>query len=242
MVAAAPASGPAASPPARSSASCVLVVVAVATAIALFEIPTRVIGLLGLVPLALGLRGLVALRHPEAAPAPGPAGRRAAASRRPPWSPSAPGATTWPSTSPVPGGRRHRAHRHGARSSWPGEALLTLFMLRGRTPPARGAAADAVGVVAAPLLYCAIGCSSWSRPARSRSIRLARLGPTAAGSGCELLHHDPARALRLVVRLQDALRRRRHVVVQLHHLVVGRAVHLGRDRRSRRARGRPGSS
>ncbi len=50
---------------------------AVAVAIALFEIPTRLIGLLGLVPLALGLRGLVALRHPEARVARRPPGLRA---------------------------------------------------------------------------------------------------------------------------------------------------------------------
>jgi cadmium resistance protein CadD (predicted permease) len=43
----------------------VLVVAAVGMALVLFEISTRIIGLLGLVPLALGLRGLWALRHAE---------------------------------------------------------------------------------------------------------------------------------------------------------------------------------
>ena len=40
-----------------------LVVASVAMALVLFEISTRIIGLLGLVPLTLGLRGLWGLRH-----------------------------------------------------------------------------------------------------------------------------------------------------------------------------------
>ncbi len=40
-----------------------IVVVAAATAIALFDVPTRAIGLLGLVPLLIGVRGLIELRH-----------------------------------------------------------------------------------------------------------------------------------------------------------------------------------
>jgi cadmium resistance protein CadD (predicted permease) len=40
-----------------------IVLVSAAAAGALFELPTRWVGLLGLVPLALGIRGLVALRH-----------------------------------------------------------------------------------------------------------------------------------------------------------------------------------
>ena len=63
----------AAAPPARARRIAlgqvigfvVLVIAAIAMAVLLFEIPTRIIGLLGLVPLALGLRGLLALRHPE---------------------------------------------------------------------------------------------------------------------------------------------------------------------------------
>src|SRR5580658_2417298 len=43
----------------------ILVGAAAATAVALFEFSTRTIGLLGLVPLALGLRGLWQLRDPE---------------------------------------------------------------------------------------------------------------------------------------------------------------------------------
>jgi len=46
----------------------VVVAVSAAGAAALFEIPTRWIGLLGLVPLALGLRGLVALARARGAP------------------------------------------------------------------------------------------------------------------------------------------------------------------------------
>jgi cadmium resistance protein CadD (predicted permease) len=44
-----------------------LVVVAAAAAAVLFEFSTAVVGLLGLVPLAIGLRGLVALRRSRAA-------------------------------------------------------------------------------------------------------------------------------------------------------------------------------
>ena len=45
--------------------SAVLVGVSVVVAVALLSIPTHWIGLLGLVPLALGVRGLLALRRPE---------------------------------------------------------------------------------------------------------------------------------------------------------------------------------
>ena len=40
-----------------------IVLVSAAAAGALFELPTRWVGLLGLVPIALGIRGLMALRH-----------------------------------------------------------------------------------------------------------------------------------------------------------------------------------
>ena len=42
-----------------------LVIASLGMALLLFEISTRVIGLLGLVPLALGIRGLIGLRHAE---------------------------------------------------------------------------------------------------------------------------------------------------------------------------------
>ena len=63
----------------------VLVAAAAAVAAALFDIPTRWVGLLGLVPIAIGLRALVAWRRP-----PGP-GQRPTMSRR--W-PTAGGAAT----------------------------------------------------------------------------------------------------------------------------------------------------
>jgi cadmium resistance protein CadD (predicted permease) len=38
---------------------------AIGMALLLFEIPARIIGLFGLVPMALGIRGLIGLRHAE---------------------------------------------------------------------------------------------------------------------------------------------------------------------------------
>ena len=97
----------------------VLVAVSAAAAAVLFEFSTAVVGLLGLVPLAIGVRGLVGLARPtpdEVEPggnrlAAGrrrgagggarAAGRRAGASRRRRWSPSRRAATTSPSYIPL---------------------------------------------------------------------------------------------------------------------------------------------
>jgi cadmium resistance protein CadD (predicted permease) len=133
-----------------------LVVGAVGMAVVLFEIPTRIIGLLGLVPLALGLRGLVALRHAE--------GRSRVARR-------AVGSGVVAATLITIGAGGDNlavyiplfrvARVAGTAASLLvfalGEVLLTLLVLRaGRHPRVRDAV-TAVGVFAAPVLYCAIG-------------------------------------------------------------------------------------
>ena len=134
----------------------VLVVAAVGMAILLFEIPTRIIGLLGLVPLALGLRGLLALRHAEG---------RSRVSRRAIGS----GVFAAAVITIGAGGDNLAAYiplfrvagLAGTAESLLvfalGEVLLTLFVLRaGRHPRVRNTV-TAVGVFAAPILYCAIG-------------------------------------------------------------------------------------
>jgi cadmium resistance protein CadD (predicted permease) len=134
----------------------VLVIGAVGMAVLLFEIPTRVIGLLGLVPLALGLRGLVALRRAE--------GRSRIARR-------AVGSGVVAATLITVGAGGDNlavyiplfrlARFSGTAESLLvfalGEVLLTLFVLRaGQHTGVRGAV-GAIGVFAAPILYCAIG-------------------------------------------------------------------------------------
>jgi cadmium resistance protein CadD (predicted permease) len=49
----------------QATAAAIAVWVSAAAAAVLFDVPTRWVGLLGFVPLALGLRGLIELRHPE---------------------------------------------------------------------------------------------------------------------------------------------------------------------------------
>jgi cadmium resistance protein CadD (predicted permease) len=56
----------------QASASAVAVAVAAAAAAVLFDVSTRWIGLLGFVPIALGLRGLIELRNPERRADPAP--------------------------------------------------------------------------------------------------------------------------------------------------------------------------
>jgi cadmium resistance protein CadD (predicted permease) len=134
----------------------VLVVGAVAMALILFEIPTRVIGLLGLVPLALGIRGLIGLRHAEG---------RARLSKRAFGSgviaamliTIGAGGDNLAVYIPLFRVARVRGTLAALLIFAVGEVLLTLFILRaGRHPRVRGIA-TAIGVVAAPVLYCAIG-------------------------------------------------------------------------------------
>jgi cadmium resistance protein CadD (predicted permease) len=133
-----------------------LVMGAIAMALILFEIPTRVIGLLGLVPLALGIRGLIGLRHGE--------GRERLAQR-------AFGSGVIAATLITIGAggdnlavyiplfrvARVRGTIGALLIFAAGEALLTLMVLRAGRHARVRAIATAIGAVAAPFLYCAIG-------------------------------------------------------------------------------------
>jgi cadmium resistance protein CadD (predicted permease) len=134
----------------------VLVIGAIGMAVLLFEIPTRIIGLFGLIPLTLGLRGLFLLRHTEGRSR---VGRRAIGS----------GVLAATMITIGAGGDNlavyiplFRVAGFGGTAASllvfaVGEVLLTLFVLRaGRHPHVRHAV-TAIGVFAAPVLYCAIG-------------------------------------------------------------------------------------
>jgi cadmium resistance protein CadD (predicted permease) len=133
-----------------------LVLGAIGMALLLFEISTRVVGLLGLVPLTLGLRGLIGLRHTES---------RARLSRR------AFGNGFFAASLVTIGAGGDNlavyiplfrvARVRGSLASLlifaVGETLLTLFIVRaGGHPRVRGAISS-IGVVTTPVLYCAIG-------------------------------------------------------------------------------------
>jgi cadmium resistance protein CadD (predicted permease) len=134
----------------------ILVAVAAGTAVALFEFSTRIIGLLGLVPLAIGLRGLVGLRHAQGRSDPA---KRAVGS----------GVIAAVLISIASGGDNLAVYiplfRVAGTASIvsiaavfaAGELLLSLFVLvAGRHPQARELVRR-IGVVATPILYCAIG-------------------------------------------------------------------------------------
>jgi cadmium resistance protein CadD (predicted permease) len=133
-----------------------LVLAALGMALLLFEISTRVIGLLGLIPLALGIRGLFELRHAES--------RARLAGRAIGSGFLAAAVVTFGA-----GGDNlavyiplfRVAHLRGTIGTLlifaVCEALLTLFILwAGRHPRVRGPM-TAIGVVATPILYCVIG-------------------------------------------------------------------------------------
>jgi len=134
----------------------VLVLGAIAMTLVLFEIPTSVIGLLGLVPLALGIRGLIGLRRAE--------GRQRLAKR-------AVGSGVMAATLITIGAggdnlavyiplfrvARVRGTIGALLVFAAGEVLLTLFILRAGRHRRVRAIVSATGVVAAPLLYCVIG-------------------------------------------------------------------------------------
>jgi cadmium resistance protein CadD (predicted permease) len=163
----------------------VLVVVAIAAAAVLFEFSTAVVGLLGLVPLTIGVRGLVALarRHPggeaEANAAAGVDGDVSAGVRKRRWR------WRWrPHTEQRAVGRSVTAaalvtiaaggdnlavyiplFRVGGAANVGaivavfvvGEALVTWVILAGgRHPKARGAMVR-MGHVAVPILLCCVG-------------------------------------------------------------------------------------
>jgi cadmium resistance protein CadD (predicted permease) len=135
---------------------CLLLIAAVGMAVLLFEIPTRVIGLLGLVPLAIGIRGLFGLRHPES---------RARLARRAVGS----GFVSATLVTIGAGGDNlavyiplfKASHVAGTIETLlvfaVGELLLTLFVLFAGQHRRVRAAVDSVAVFGAPVLYCAIG-------------------------------------------------------------------------------------
>ena len=134
----------------------VLVLVAVAAAVALFDVPTRAIGLLGLVPLTLGILGLFALRHPDAHQR---AARRAFGK----------GVFAAVVVTIGAGGDNlavyiplFRSANAGGRVATAlvfvvGEVLVTLLILNAGRHPRTRAAVSRIGTIATPLLYCAIG-------------------------------------------------------------------------------------
>jgi cadmium resistance protein CadD (predicted permease) len=154
----------AAAPPARARRIALgqvlgfilLVLAALGAAAVLFDIPTRVIGLLGLVPLGLGLRGLAGLRHPEER---GRLARRAVGS----------GVIAALAVTIAAGGDNLAVyiplfrvdHVVGTLETLLVfafcEFLLTLVILRAGRHPRVRAALTAFGVFATPLIYCAIG-------------------------------------------------------------------------------------
>ena len=154
----------AAAPPARARriaagqvvGFAVLVLLAAAAAIALFEVPARLIGLLGLVPLALGIRGLIALRHPEAHEG---AARRAFGA----------GLTAAALVTIGAGGDNLAVYIPLFRTADAGgrivtafvfvvlEILLTLFILSAGRHPRSRALTTRIGAFAAPVLFCVIG-------------------------------------------------------------------------------------
>ncbi len=136
--------------------SLAVALVALAVAVALFEVADRYIGLLGLVPIAYGVRDLVALRDPE---------RRSGH-----WTRSAGGgffaalavavgtsgdnlAVYIPTLRQV--GAAGKAVTLGVFAAL--EVVLCLFAVLAGRHPATLRTLDRVGVFAAPLLYIAIG-------------------------------------------------------------------------------------
>jgi len=156
MIAAAPAERARRIAAGQAAGFCLLVVGAIGMAVLLFEIPTRVIGLLGLVPLAIGIRGLVGLRHPE---------DRTRLARRAVGS----GFVAAAVVTIGAGGDNlavyiplFRATRVAGTVETLlvmalGEALLTLFVLVAGQHRRMRAAVDRIAVYGAPILYCAIG-------------------------------------------------------------------------------------
>jgi cadmium resistance protein CadD (predicted permease) len=134
----------------------VLVLAAVGMALVLFEISTRIIGLLGLVPLALGFRGLWDLRHAE--------GRSRVAARA-----FGSGLIAATLVTIGAGGDNLAVYIPLFRVArvrgtlWSllifalGELLLTMFVRRAGQHPAVRNAMTRLGAFAAPVLYCVIG-------------------------------------------------------------------------------------
>jgi cadmium resistance protein CadD (predicted permease) len=156
MVAAAPATRSRRIALGQAIGFALLVIGAVAMAALLFEIPTRIIGLLGLVPLVLGVRALLGLRDAE---------ERSRVARR------AVGSGVFAALAVTLGAGGDNlavyiplfrvARLAGTAETLLvfalGELLLTIFVLwAGLHPRVRGVVTR-FGVFAAPILYCAIG-------------------------------------------------------------------------------------
>jgi cadmium resistance protein CadD (predicted permease) len=153
----------------------VLVVVAAAGAAVLFEFSTAVVGLLGLVPLAIGVRGLVLLaRHGDdgdgaADAAPASTSKQRRRRFRPEQRAVGRGFTAAALVTFAAGGDNLAVYiplfRVGGATNIgvtaavfvAGEALVTwLILAGGRHPKARGAM-QRVGHVAVPILLCCVG-------------------------------------------------------------------------------------
>jgi cadmium resistance protein CadD (predicted permease) len=154
---------------------CVLVGVAAAAAVLLFEFSTAVVGLLGLVPLSIGVRGLVGLRRtkhgPDEATGAGSGGARTRWRARDPAAQRAVGRsfTAAALVTIAAGGDNLAAYiplfRVGGSTRLGaiaivftlGEVLVTALVLwGGRHPSARSTMAR-LGTVAVPVLLCCIG-------------------------------------------------------------------------------------
>jgi cadmium resistance protein CadD (predicted permease) len=134
----------------------ILVVAAASTAIALFELSTRTIGLLGLVPLAMGLRGVLALRHQAARTK---AARRAVGTGMVAATLITVGAGGDNLAVYIPLFRLDSVVNLSATAAVfvVGEVLLTFAVLRAGRHRLASDIVGRVGVFATPLLYCAIG-------------------------------------------------------------------------------------
>jgi cadmium resistance protein CadD (predicted permease) len=134
----------------------VLVIAAAGTALALFEFSSRAVGALGLIPLALGLRGLILLRR-------GGSHERLAARAM------GKGVIAATFITIAAGGDNLAVYIPLFRSAgWAGgavtalvfaagEVLVTWFILRVSAHPTTRQMAGRIGVVATPILYCLIG-------------------------------------------------------------------------------------
>jgi cadmium resistance protein CadD (predicted permease) len=134
----------------------ILVTAGIGMAALLFEIPTRAIGLFGLVPLAIGIRGLFGLRHPD---------NRARLARRAVGS----GFVAATLVTIGAGGDNlavyipifRAGHVGGTLETLLvfalGEVILTVFVLYAGQHQRVRAAVNAVAVFGTPVLYCAIG-------------------------------------------------------------------------------------
>ncbi len=145
-----------------------LVAVAAAAAVVLFEISSAVVGLLGLVPLAIGLRGLVGLRRHHAAPSPKSAGGKRGMGR--PADRAVGRSLTAAALVTIGAGGDNLAayiplFRVGGATNLTataavfviGEVAVTALILVGGRHPGARTTMTRLGTVAVPILLCTIG-------------------------------------------------------------------------------------